>query len=164
MSPKWVEFGASLAELGAFPWYGITVEGLPHGVFVCLGEAEDGRVVCTGLLIDPRTNVEVTSRVMRAIPLGEIVYLASTRPFPRVPGATPYRIRKPRPGPKGLPLKDYQRIADLYRRALRTDPRTPVVRVMAQTGKSESTVHRYLEHCRALGLLDERITKGKQSP
>jgi hypothetical protein len=173
--PKWVAFGTSrpdqwqawLPKLGALPWYGIHVDGQPHDIAVCLGEAEDGRLVCTGLLIDPRQNVGVTSRLLREIPLGEIVALASSPKaraiIARVPGAVPYRIRKPRPGPKGLPQKYYVDVAERYRRALRTHPRTPVRHLMAQMGISETTAHRYLQRCRDLGLLDSRTTKGKTS-
>jgi hypothetical protein len=153
------------AELDALPWYGFEMSDRPHGIRVCFGEAEDGRLVCIGLLIDPRKNVEVSTRLLREIPLGAIVHRASTGPpVERPPGSARYRIRKPRPGPKGLPLKHYERVADAYKLAVRTHPRTPVRRLMAQMGGiSESSAHRYLEKCRELGLLDLRITKGKQS-
>lgn len=155
---------ASFAELGALPWYGFEMSDRPHGIAVCIGEADDGRLVVTGLLIDPRKNVEVTSRLLREIPLGAIIHRASTGPpVERPPGSMRYRIGKPRPGPTGLPVKHFQRVADLYRLALRAHPRTPVRRLMAQMGISESTAHRYLERCRELGLLDPRITKGKKS-
>jgi len=152
------------ADLEALPWYGFEMSDHPHGIAVCLGEAEDGRLVCIGLLIDPRKNVEVSTRLLREIPLGAIVHRASTGPpVERPPGSARYRIRKPRPGPTGLPLKHYERVANAYKRALRTYPRTPVRRLMTELGVSESTAHRYLEKCRELGLLDSRITKGKRS-
>jgi hypothetical protein len=167
---KWLTFGDDVrfAELDALAWYGFEMSDRPHGIAVCIGEADDGRLVVTGLLIDPRKNVEVTSRLLREIPLGAIVHRASTGPpVERPPGSARYRIRKPRPGPTGLPLKHYEEVAEKYKRALRTHPRTPVRRLMAQMGGiggiSESTAHRYLEKCRELGLLDSRITKGKRS-
>ena len=169
MTRIWLTFGdddwqTGFAELGALPWYGLEISDRPHGMAVCFGEAEDGRLVCIGLLIDPRKNVEVSTRLLREIPLGAIVQRASTGPPVERPASTRYRIRKPRPGPTGLPVKHYERVAKAYRLALRTHPRTPVRRLMAQMGNiSESTAHRYLAKCRELGLLDSRTTKGKES-
>lgn len=168
VTTAWLTFGdddwpAEFAELGALPWYRLEMSDRPHGMAVCFGEADDGRLVCIGLLIDPRKNVEVSTRLLREIPLGAIVQRASTGPPVERPASTRYRIRRPRPGPSGLPVKHFQRVADLYKVALRTHPGTPVRRLMAQMGIGESTAHRYLAKCRELGQLDPRKTKGKRS-
>jgi hypothetical protein len=151
-------------DLASYPWHGIEVHGYPHRVLICLGEAQDGRLVCTGVLIDPKKNLEVSSRLLRDIRLGEVVASAAAfskvLPVGRVLRSTPYRVRRTRPGPAGHPAKFYKDVANVYRRALRTHPRTPVVRLMAELSCSEATAHRYLKRCRELGLLDPRTPKG----
>lgn len=158
---------ALFKDLADFPWNASEVSGYPHRVLVCLGEAEDGRLVCTGVLIDPKKNLEVSSRLLRDIRLGEVVTFAASidkvMPVGKVLRSTRYRVRRSRPGPTGYPATFYKDVARAYRRALRTHPRTPVVRLMAELSCSEATAHRYLKRCRELGLLDPRTTKGKRS-
>lgn len=42
---------------------------------------------------------------------------------------------------------------------LRSHPRTPIRRLMAELRCSEASAHRYLNRCRELGLLDPRKLK-----
>lgn len=156
----WHTLFADLAEL---PWIGVNVPGQPHSIAICLGEADDGRLVATGLLIDPGKNLEVTSRLLRDVRLGELVSTAAVSPFPigRVKHSTRRRVRKARPGPAGHPDEFYARVADAYRRAIRMHPRTPVIALMDELGVSEATTHRYLQECRRRGLLDQRARRSR---
>ncbi|MGH7685608.1 MAG: hypothetical protein ACREN2_02155 [Candidatus Dormibacteria bacterium] len=160
------QWAAIFADVGQFPWLDAAVEGYPHRVAVCLGEADDGRLVVTGLLLDPRKNLEVTSRLLRDIRLGELLSIAALSPLPvgRVKHSAPHRIRRTRPGPAGHPDEFYASVAAVYRHKLRTHPRTPVVATMDELGCSEATVHRYLQRCRELGFLDKRARKGLRAP
>lgn len=157
------QWQARFDVLAQLPWIETDVPGHPHRVAVCLGEADDGRLIATGILIDPTKNLEVTSRLLRDVRLGELVSAAALSPFPvgRVKHATRQRIRKARPGPAGHPDEFYSRIAEAYKRAVRTHPRTPVITLMAQLDRSEATVHRYLQECRRRGLLDKRIRRSQ---
>lgn len=145
--------------LADLPWMPILLP-IPHHVAVCFGEAADGRLVVTGLLIDPSGNVEITSRVLREIKLGQIAATASAAPFPigRVKRSRNYRMRKG--APKDVPV-ELQRFAKAYEVAQRTHRRTPVRRVMTEFEISEATAHRWIARCRELGLLDQRPTKEK---
>lgn len=148
---------AVFEALGELPWYEFDVDDHPHGLAFCFGEADDGRLVCTGLLIDPRKNLEVTSRLLRDLRLGEIVSFAALGlPAERPDAPNPHRVRRARPGPAGLPEEHYRRVAEEYRRVLRSYPRTPIVELMKVLGCSQPTAHRYLKRCRELGLLDPR--------
>jgi hypothetical protein len=151
-------------DLAPYPWHGTEVPGYPHRVLICLGEAEDGRLVCTGLLIDPKTNLEIPSRLLRDIRLGEVVTFAASidkwvMPVGKVLRSARHRVRRARPGPDGYPAAFYKDVAAAYRRAVRTHPRTPVLHLMSELRCSEATAHRYLNRCRDLGLLDPRTTK-----
>jgi hypothetical protein len=143
------------------------VQGYPHRILACFGEAEDGRLICTGLLVDPKMNLEVSARLLRDIRLGEAVAFAAAvsplLPVGRVKHSARPRVRRARPGPPGYPEEFYKDVAEKYRRACRSHPHTPVVRLMAELGCSEATAHRYLNRCRDLGLLDRRKPKGKRT-
>jgi hypothetical protein len=158
-------YHGSQLRLASYTWYDAGVPGYPHQVLVCLGEAEDGRLVCTGLVIDPKENLEIPSRLLRDIRLGDFVTFAASAakvvPVGRVLGATRHRVRRSRPGPDGYPAKFYKDVAGAYRDAVRSHPRTPVLRLMSELRCSEATAHRYLNRCRELGLLDPRKAKGK---
>jgi len=150
-------------DLAPFPWHGIDVPGYPHRVLVCFGEAEDGRMVCTGVLIDPKQNREISSRLLRDIRLGEVVtFAAIADKFLPVGTVRRSTRRRTRPGPTGYPDSFYSGVADEYALALKMYPRTPIRRLMTVYGCSEATAHRYLKRCEELGLLNPRTTrKGK---
>jgi hypothetical protein len=154
-------------DLAPFPWHGIDVWGYPHRVLVCFGEAEDGRMVCKGLLIDPKQNREISSRLLRDIRMGEVVTFAALAgefiPVGTVKRSAGFRLRRVRPGPTGYPESFYKRFAQEYEIASRSY-RTPILRLMTVFGRSEATIHRYRKRCLELGLLEQqRPTKGKTS-
>jgi len=149
--------------LDAFPWRGVDFEGYSdHRVLVCLGEADDGRIICTGVLIDPKKTLEIPSRLLRDIRLGEVVtFAAVANRF--LPVGTVKRQGRPvhraRPGPTGYPESFYKRVAEAYALALKTYPRTPVRRLMTVLSCSEATAHRHLKRCENLGLVKPRRSR-----
>ncbi|MDQ2960405.1 MAG: hypothetical protein M3R48_05065 [Candidatus Dormibacteraeota bacterium] len=147
------------AGISAYPWAEVPIEGLEPGVvLVCLGSAENGRLICTGLLVDPTKNVEITSRLLRDVRLGEILAWAAEAPLPLGRVRTP-ALRRVRPGRHGYPLAHYKRVAAAYKQALLTHPKTPIRRLITELSASEATVHRWLSRCIELGLLDQRRGK-----
>jgi hypothetical protein len=165
--PSQKQVTAMLRGLAAYPWRSVPVQGYPlHQVLICLGEAEDGRMICTGVLINPKKHLEIPSRLLRDIRLGEVVTLAAVINRHFLPVGTVKRStrRRARPGPTGYPDSFYRGVADEYALALKTYPRTPIRRLMTvYSGASEATIHRYLKRCRELGLLKPRTTKGRTS-
>ena len=71
-------------------------------------------------------------------------------PRVRTPAYKPARIK---PGPDGWDHEHFERVAAAYRKALTTHPGGPVRALVAQMGRSEATVHRWLQRCRDMGLL-----------
>ena len=175
MSPGWSfdirhpdQWAAHFAELAELPWYDVpSPGGYPHRVAVCTGEAENGRLVVSGLLIDPTANVEVTARLLRDIRIGDylrrMARVESVLPVGRVKHSARHRVRTKHPGRAGYASDTYARFAAVYRDALRTHPRTPVRRTMTVTGLSESTVHERKQRCYELGLLETPARKKRQT-
>lgn len=141
-------------------------------ICVRLAQSPDGRLVCTGLLLTSPT--EVTARGMREVRIAEIVtaaarYLSSEGPtslrwalssfinagenLSDTVGET--AVARTRPGPSGHPREHYERVAELYRRALVEHPRAPVKALVDQLGPghADSTVRRWLREARLMGLL-----------
>jgi hypothetical protein len=156
------QWRARFARLAGAPWMPLELPGIPHDMAICFGEAADGRLIVTGLLIDPSENLEITSRLLREIRLGDIAARADASPFPigRVKGSATHRIRKG--APKDWPV-ELERFVAAYKRALHSHRRTPIRRVMAELGMSEATAHRWRNRAIAVGLLDQRTTRGRQS-
>lgn len=172
---SWLADTAEIFEgLSRSHWWEAQLEGMPHPVLVRLAKGEDGRLVCTGLILGAQTNVwprpdlgdehltperEVTARSLRAVPLGAIVSrLTATSHLPgdnlanTLPPDLP--LPKLRPGPKGHPRQHFEDMAARYRRALVTNPRRPVKAVSEETGYPEATVRRHLQRARDMGLLE----------
>jgi hypothetical protein len=59
------------------------------------------------------------------------------------------------PGSRGYSPEHWQRIAELYREAQESTPRSPVGTVARQVGRSEATVGRWLRTMRKQGLLTD---------
>jgi len=121
---------------------------LPFPIAVKLGKSDDGRLVCIGMklglealteweaqsvLRPPSSPVQITSRTLREIPMGEILDdLAAWRTQPflvedgfvEVLDAAVVESPAPRvqPGRPGHPLAFYEGIRDLYREALQASP------------------------------------------
>jgi hypothetical protein len=142
------------ADLGEFPWSKITIKGFPVPLLGCFGKTDDGRLVCTGLLLDPRSNTEITARILREIPIGRILTVGNLGLLPGyVRSAKPYRPQRVKSGPKGWPREHFVKVAESYRQVLMTHPRTPIRALARQLQRSEPTVHRWLQRARDLGLL-----------
>src|SRR5207245_2803072 len=62
-------------------------------------------------------------------------------------------LRVGQPGPKGHPRAFFEELARLYRRALEEAPSTPVKWLALEVKTPESTVRRWLQRCRDMGLL-----------
>jgi hypothetical protein len=167
-------------------WIGFTGEGLPFPVAMSLGRSSDGRLICTGLVLTNLTigaqydddvpdhmrdePLEITSRLLRKLPLGELVgSVAAMRDDPE--GEAFFRrsfaladnlpaLPRRRPGPKGHPPEHFQVVADAYRAALAHAPRKPIKTVAEQLHASEATVRRWVQRARDKGLLGES-TPGK---
>lgn len=151
---------AIFGDLADYPWRNFPVDGYPHSVAVCFGEV-NGRLVVTGLLIDPRANREVSGRFLRDLRLSSFLdaaaqFSSAFWPVGAVNRSVPLRAR---PGAKGWPREHYERVAETYSRARRSGDRAPVRRVMKEMHCSEATAHRWLQRCRELGVLDQRPTQ-----
>ena len=128
---------------------------------------DEGRLICTGLILGGRGRTEVTARGLRRIRLNELLTDWREPSFGflldawRKAGAIGSGMPIVRPGPKGHPLDHYRRVADSYRQAIREAPQAPVKRLseilQTPTGKPtpEPTIRRWLQRSRALGFLDD---------
>jgi len=157
-------------------WYEVTGGGLTAPVMLRLGQAADGRLVCTGLVVghEPPADgepSEITTRSLR-IPLASIVQtiarrmedpdgdLAKLRRFvlDQTPAAGGPRVR---PGRHGHPAEHYREVAAAYREALRQHPDAPTKALAAMYPNwSEATVRYWLRMARERGLLG-RSERGK---
>lgn len=141
-------------DLGDYPWSRFDIDGIPMPIWACFATTEDGRRVCSGLLVSPGANTEIVSSLLRAIRLGALVTLDSLfLSAGTVKDAKPYSPAKTRPGPAGYPLEHFVLVADAYRNAVITHPKTPLRALARQLNRSEPTVHRWLQRCRREGLL-----------
>lgn len=159
-------------EIDGAGWHWVHWPAVPFPVLMQLGRAADGRMVCTGLVLGGTATNEVTATGLRALPLGLLL-----DEFGRfVPGvrdsATTFQ-RPTRLGPHGIPRERFVEVAELYRQALEARPSAPVrwvsetlIGYSGKPGVPESTVRRYLQRCRDLGLLGPSIPgkAGEQPP
>lgn len=178
LDPSWVE------RLAGERWFTASGGPLPDGTTVCfrLGVSADGRLVVTGLFLgatesdgegrarhlDLASNTEVTSRLLRAVPVGELVswvtrnaglngpwsdYFASLpKVIPQVPAV------RARPGPRGHPPEHYRAVAEAWMVARRLRPRAPMKAFLDANPwapRTESTIYRWIGRARELGLLPE---------
>lgn len=136
-------------------------EEIPVDVSMRLGLAEGRRLVCTGLLIEAREGTELSSREVRRVSLGTV--LADFRdqydwgPKERAPAVIPAR--------QGAPPLDDQFLHEVVRRwQERRDMgrRAPIKDLARHYGKTEATIHRWLQRARDKGFLKEgtRTPKG----
>jgi hypothetical protein len=61
----------------------------------------------------------------------------------------------PVPGSRGYDMEHWQRVAELWRQAQLVAPRTPVMWIAREVGRSEATVGRWLRTLRKKGLLTD---------
>ncbi len=128
---------------------------------------EDGRLVCTGLVLGASDGAEVTSRSLRNLPLSQL--LSRLAKWPEVRGETGVfgagfkrYVPKLSRGPKGLPDSHFERIAAIYKTALQQEPSRPIRymrKVLRPHGgwPHDSTIHKWIQQCRELGLLGASI-------
>jgi hypothetical protein len=144
--------GAPLTNDLGVTWMRVEDTTLPRPLHIRVGQA-DGRLVCTGLLIESEPERELTARELREIKLPEIL-TALTRPRKsrwlnehlaqqRVP-------QRARPGRRGYPDSFYRDVLKQYRRVRQTHPRAPIQALMLELHTTEPTLHRWLRKAREL--------------
>jgi hypothetical protein len=151
---------------GEFPAAGITgrawvrVDGAPlaRPFWLRLGVADDGRPICTGLVIDSDPERELTARDLRRIPISDVLTrFARSRMSPNLQAALEQQpARRPRPGSGGHSNDHYGQVARAYKRAKRKYPRAPIRALMVELHASEPTVHRWLREATKRGFLQPR--------
>jgi hypothetical protein len=151
-------------QLGALAGKGggwCRIEGGPVPVSLRLGKADDGRLACTAVAFDGG-DVEITARMLRSMPLGELVAIAAGERSDGASGeihrwligeTAEGGVTRVRPGPGGYPHEHYEQVAAAYRQALTEAPRSPVKWLTEQLHASEPTVRRWVQRARDLGLL-----------
>lgn len=174
------EWSSAMRRLGRqTSWH--SVEGqddLPAGgLCVRLDRSEDGRLVCTGVMIGALIDgVEVTSRDLRGVRLGEVLaavadFLTGSRANSNLERAIMKDYAKRlwvdlagdfagpprRPGPKGWPDEHYERVAQTYREGLTLAPRSPVKYLTEQMHTSEATARRWIKTTRDKGMLGKAV-------
>jgi len=138
-------------------------------VLVRLGKAPDGRMVCTGLVIGAFDEQEITARGLRDLPLVQFLsHIGHWKEVREESGAFSKGFKRYAPklsrGPQGLPAAHFERIADLYRIALKRQPRAPLKAMRELLAKdkggyvpSDSTIHGWIRQARQRGLLGQAI-------
>lgn len=160
-------------------WYRFSGAGLPFPVYATFGESETGKLVVTGLLLgaEPGDTVPITAQALRRIPVAELTdsftrtarrlaesgdpLAAALAEQMRAPG---YRGPRAHPGRRGLGDEYYRHVAELYREAVRRDPREPTKTLAGWLARRErreipmSTVRRWLQEARRRGFLGDSLT------
>jgi hypothetical protein len=148
------KFRKGLADVAKYPWTPAIVGTQP--VEVCFGEAEDGRLVVTGLFLDPRPNREVSTAALRSISPTQLALAGS--PLRWLWGYV-FRSQQSkgakavRPGRRPLEMEELRRFAEKYEGIRRRYPGRNPVKQLVTDGVPQSTVYRKLQRCRDLGLL-----------
>lgn len=167
------EVFGDLAQSGN--WVGFEGGELEQPVLIRLDRADDGRLICTGLVIGAhwgssrrsRTNVELTSRSLRGVRVAELVsqvqaglkrgeWDAIARMIYGTIGdlAEPVKgLRRTRPGPQGHPRTHFQAVAATYRQVIAEGHRAPFRELTARLHVSEATARRWVQRARDMGLL-----------
>jgi hypothetical protein len=159
-------------------WVLVEDAALPRPLHLRVAALDDGRLICTGLLVDSTPDRELTARDLRKIPLAEIL---TTLAKPRKrrwlgkllghgdedrtgqqrqtqtwqSGYRVERVRRARPGRGGYPDDHYRQVAKEYRRAKLQHPRAPIQALISELHVSEPTVHRWLNSAAQKGFLKE---------
>lgn len=150
-----VSFGKGLFHGGRHDeneWHEVFLDNLPYPIYCKLGRTSKGAVVCTGFHIEAE-NSEVTAHHFRLIPLGQLITTIAGHAA-RL-GIEPVRkgeTVKAKTGPKGQPREFYLDVARLYRKLAAAGERYPAKVIAKEMYASVSTVRRWLERCKAMGL------------
>lgn len=128
----------------------------------------DGRLICTGLVVGAFGEEELTVRRLRSLPLAQILETLGRADHEPVllalfPQGVPEFGPRVKPGPKGHPNVHFEQIADAYRAALGSAPRSPMKTLTHAYNKgrpqaewvSEVTVRRWVQRARDKGFLGE---------
>jgi hypothetical protein len=141
-----------------------------------VGLSPGGKLICTGMLIGWTENpmsqrIELTTRTMRNIRLGEILRDLAPIPDGAAPNAKQKRLVAPlpgwlllhtpdarpsRPGRGGFNDNHYKYVADLYRTACIVAPGAPMKWLAAQLDMSHATAYRWRDEAAARGFLPVR--------
>lgn len=140
------------------------VDGWPIAITVRLTKAPDGRLGCSTIVLDGFPDVELTSRLLRSIALGEVVTEAAGAGegggeiirWLAQSGAAEAPART-RPGPSGYSSEHYELVAEKYRQALEVAPRAPIPWLKGELHASEPTIRRWVQRARDRGLLGPSI-------
>ncbi len=134
---------------------------------VRLGKSPDGRPVCTGLVLGAFDEDEITARGLRDLPLVQFLsHIGRWQEVREESGAFSKGFKRYTPklrrGPQGLDDEHFKKIADLYRTALRLQPRAPLKAMQELLGKggyvpSDSTIHGWVRQARLRGFLGKAV-------
>jgi hypothetical protein len=136
-------------------WLRVEDPDLPRPVYVRIAVADDGRRVCTGLILNSTPERELTARELRKIPLAAILEKLMLPQSPQLRGILEQqKASRSRAGRQGYPDDHYRRVADAYRRAKRAEPpSSPIKALETEFHVSEPTVHRWLRAATERGFL-----------
>lgn len=157
-------------------WFKTTGRGLPGVVYLRLAQRENAKWVCTGMLIDSEGE-ELTTKAVRSIPISTLiddlvlqnggaadliwnamntVDLGANGGGILIPAATgTMPAGRPKRGGPGLNTKTKrEEFAEVYKRALNTNRRSPVTAVANHYGVSLGTVRNWRARCIKEGLID----------
>ena len=163
------------------PWIRVEDKSLPAPIYLRLGVDKDGRLACTGLLIDGDPDRELPARELRSIRLPKLLS-EFQKHMTRASGmkqliwelhriryegpssesgwrmilSIPARqrlVQRGRPGPKGYPDDHYRKVARAYKVAKRKHPTRPIRALMQEFNATEPTIHRWLRTARDKGFI-----------
>lgn len=140
-------------------------------VLIRLAKSPDGRLVCTGMVLGGAvgSETEITARSLRDLPLTPLLAkLGQWRENRDQTGIFSAGFKRYAPmlsrGPRGLPDEHFERIADLYRIALKRQPRAPLKAMQELLAKdkggympSDSTIHGWIRQARQRGFLGKAV-------
>jgi len=140
-------------------------------LLIRLAKSPEGRIVCTGMVLGGAvgSETEITARSLRDLPLAPLLAgLGRWREARDQTGIFSAGFKRYAPklrrGPQGLPAAHFERIADLYREAIKLQPRAPLKAMRELLAKdkggyvpSDSTIHGWIRQARQLRLLGQAI-------
>lgn len=133
-------------------WNEIELDGLPYPIYVKLGQADNGEIVCTGLHIEIKDQ-EICASHFRLIPLRQLVAtIAAHASRMGIEPAQGGKSVRAKPGPKGNPREFYLNVARMHRKAVASGERYPLQSIAKEMYVSVSTARRWIEGCRRMGL------------
>jgi hypothetical protein len=156
-------------------WYAVAWKtGSPTGglydgeVLIRLAKSPDGRLVCTGMVLGGAvgSETEITARSLRDLPLTPLLAkLGQWREKRDQTGIFSAGFKRYAPqrrrGPQGLDDEHFKKIADLYREAIKLQPRAPLKAMKELLGKdedrSDSTIHGWIRQARQRGFLGKAV-------